>query len=74
MNDVDMKGDPILEEMAREFRSALVASGADPKNPPDRDDFPTERAFEEYQNRGGTVYSDPNQFVTSLIERVTQLD
>jgi hypothetical protein len=66
-------GDPVLDEMADQFRTALISHGLDPKNPPTESRPPGEAAFAEYQRRGGEVYTDPDQFIKSLIERVGSL-
>jgi hypothetical protein len=73
MSDVDMKGDPVLEGMANELHAALVASGADPKNPP-AGGMPADRAFAEYRDRGGVVYDDPQLMVRALVDLVKAHD
>jgi hypothetical protein len=68
-----MEHDKILDEMADEFHTALIAAGANPKEPPADAHPPSAAAFAEYQRRGGEFYSDPDVFIHALIERVTTL-
>jgi hypothetical protein len=62
--------DQVLDEMAAELHDALVASGADPRNPPQSDDMPTATFFAEYKRRGGDNYDDAHSAAVALIERV----
>jgi hypothetical protein len=68
-----MEHDKILDEMADQFRTALVQRGLDPKDPPTESRPPSTAAFAEYQRRGGEFYSDPDVFIHALIERVGTL-
>lgn len=65
--------DAVLDSMARELHMVLKARGLDPKSPPDSANPPTTMAFAEYQKRGGSKHTDPDQFVAALIERVGEL-
>jgi hypothetical protein len=67
-----MIGDPVLEEMAMELKNALLRAGADPANPP-TGNMPSERAFAEYQRRGGSVYTNADLMAKSLVERVVAM-
>jgi hypothetical protein len=67
-----MKGDPVLDGMAVQLRDALVAAGLDHRNPPPGHP-PPEKAFFEYQKRGGAVYKDPVMFVEALVAKVVLL-
>jgi hypothetical protein len=68
-----MEHDPILDEMADQLRTALLAAGEDPKSPPTQSRPPSEAAWAEYQRRGGEFYSDPDAFMSALVERVGTL-
>lgn len=59
--------DPILTTMADELRAALVALGLDPTSPPPGP-MPSARVWEEYQRRGGTVYTDADTMAAALVE------
>jgi hypothetical protein len=61
--------DPILTKMAEELRAALVERGLDPTSPPEGL-APAGAAFEQYKLRGGRTYSDPQLFVSALIQEV----
>ena len=65
-----MKGDTILDEMAKELRDALVKRGIDPVDHPQDSYPPSTAAFAEYKRRGGSVYKEPNLFIEALVERV----
>ena len=66
-----MIGDPVLHEMSLELRNALLQTGADPTNPPaNNGPAPAQRAFAEYQRRGGSVYTSPTLFMEELIRKV----
>jgi len=73
MSTEETKEDPILQGMATELHAALVASGADPKDPP-TGDMPADRAFEEYKARGGDMYDDPQEMTRALVELVKAHD
>jgi ribosomal protein S30 len=68
-------GDPIMHTMAVELHGVLLKAGIDPQTHPDirADAPPSLRAFKEYQRRGGTVYTDANDFARSLVEQVKSL-
>jgi hypothetical protein len=67
------KMDAALKGMASELREALEMSsipldGHPALDGPDKP--PSDRVFGEYQRRGGTEYTDPDEVVTALIEEV----
>jgi hypothetical protein len=65
--------DPVLDGMAKELHDVLKQKGLDPKHPPQESDPPSATFFAEYRRRGGSLYEDPNEAVTALIERVKTL-
>jgi len=65
----DVTDDTTMNAMAMELHGALIRAGADPKDPP-QGGPPSARAFQEYQQRGGTQYTDADEFTAALIERV----
>lgn len=62
--------DPILAAMAAELRHALIASSADPMNPP-AGLPPSHGIFVEYQRRGGSVYQDADSAAQALVDLVS---
>jgi hypothetical protein len=70
-----MVTDEIRTEMAKELHEGLVQAGMDPANPPaDRGRPPADRAFREYQARGGEHYEDADVFMEDLIAEVATVN
>ena len=64
--------DPVLDSMARQLRARLIQKGLDPQKPP-AGLPPTQRVFEEYKARGGSMQSQPDQMTMALVERVREM-
>lgn len=64
--------DSVLDQMASELRAVLVEHGLDPKNPP-QGGPPSARAFQEYQERGGSQFTDAEVMASALVKRVGEL-
>lgn len=65
--------DVALKSMADELREALEMSGVPLNGHPaldGPDKPPTEKVFAEYQRRGGTEYTDPDEVFKAIVEEV----
>jgi hypothetical protein len=60
--------------MALELYKALIMAGVDPNYPPADHHPPADKAFAEYQKRGGTQYNNADSFVADLVREVTMME
>jgi hypothetical protein len=68
----DTTQDPVIDGLAKELKEALLARGLDPKNPPVHSAPPANRAFAEYQLRGG-IMTDEHKVMEAIIKRTGEV-